>query len=169
MLEPEHLSAAHQAAQPRASLILASGELRSRANIWMGGAHSQRGEAILHEALSTSRLIDTAGDMPAEHRAAASRAISCVFVDTEGVPSPFWRIEQTVDEAVAAALGEAAVPPEHIYIVCAHGMNRSGLITGMVLGKLGLKADDAIRRIRHHRPGALSNETFQAILRSSKS
>lgn len=156
---------AHHAAQPRASLILEAGERGSRANIWMGGAHSLRGDVIRHEVMATSWLIDTAGDMPAEHRVAASRTISCVFVDTEGAPSPFWRIEQTVDEAVAAALGETIPPPEHIYIVCAHGMNRSGLITGMVLGRLGVGADDAIRRIRHHRPGALSNETFQAILR----
>lgn len=142
-----------------------AGDLGSRANIWMGGAHSLRGDEIRHESLAAAWLIDTAGDMSPGHRAAASRAIACVFVDTEGAPSPFWRIEQTVAEAAQAARGEAAESPEHIYIVCTHGMNRSGLITGLLLGRLGLRAEEAIGRIRLHRPGALSNHTFQGILR----
>jgi hypothetical protein len=150
---------------PRASLIVPAGELGSGANIWMGGAHSLRGEEIRHESLSAAWLIDTAGDMSPLHRAAASETIACVFVDTEGAPSPFWRIEETVTRAEQAARGDVAFPPEHIYIVCTHGMNRSGLITGLLLGRLGLTADAAIDRIRLHRPGALSNHTFQQILR----
>lgn len=131
----------------------------------MGGAHSHRGDEIRHEALSASWLIDTAGDMPAEHRAAALRMIACVFVDTEGIPSPFWRIEQTVAHATAAARGESGPAPSDIYIVCQHGMNRSGLVTGLLLQQLGLQPGDAIDRIRRNRPGALSNHTFERLLR----
>lgn len=165
MLEPEHIQRAAGAATPRASLVLSAGESGSLSNIWMGGAHSHRGDEIRHEALAGCWLIDTAGDMPAEHRAAALRLIACVFVDTEGVPSPFWRIEQTVVDAAGAARGESGPPPTDIYIVCQHGMNRSGLVTGLLLQELGLPPADAIGRIRRHRPGALSNHTFERLLR----
>lgn len=165
MLEPEHIQSAAGAATPRASLVLSAGEFGSLSNIWMGGAHSHRGDEIRHEALAGCWLIDTAGDMPSEHRAAALRLIACVFVDTEGVPSPFWRIEQTVADAAGAARGESGPAPTDIYIVCQHGMNRSGLVTGLLLQELGLPPTDAIGRIRRHRPGALSNHTFERLLR----
>lgn len=165
MLEPNPLQGPAQTATPRASLVLAAGEYGSRSNIWMGGAHSHRGDEILHEALGECWLIDTAGDMPAEHRAAAARTIACVFVDTEGIPSPFWRVEQTVADAASAARGESGSAPTDIYIVCQHGMNRSGLITGLLLQALGLTPAAAIERIRSHRPGALSNHTFERLLR----
>ncbi|MEP7215913.1 MAG: protein-tyrosine phosphatase family protein [Anaerolineaceae bacterium] len=165
MLEPNNLSATINAPTPRASLVLTAGELGSRSNIWMGGAHSHRGDEIRHEALGGAWLIDTAGDMPTEHRAAALRMIACVFVDSEGVPSPFWRIEHTVAAAVNAARGESGPVPTDIYIVCQHGMNRSGLVTGLLLQQFGLGAGEAIDRIRLHRPGALSNQTFERLLR----
>ncbi|MEP6871985.1 MAG: hypothetical protein ABI939_09065 [Anaerolineaceae bacterium] len=165
MLEPDHLSGAPNGATPRASLLLNAGEFSSRSNIWMGGAHSHRGDEIRHEALGEAWLIDTAGDMPAEHRAAALRTIACVFVDSEGVPSPFSRIENAVADAMNAARAESGPAPTDIYIVCQHGMNRSGLVTGLLLQKLGLGADEAIDRIRLHRPGALSNHTFERMLR----
>ena len=152
-------------ATPRASLVLTAGELGSCSNIWMGGAHSHRGDEILHEALGGAWLIDTAGDMPTEHRAAALRMIACVFVDSEGVPSPFWRIEQTVEDAMNAARGESGPAPTDIYVVCQHGMNRSGLVTGLLLRQLGLEAGEVIDRIRRQRPGALSNHTFERLLR----
>ena len=150
---------------PRASRVLTAGECGSLANIWMGGAQSNRGEEIRHEALAGCWLIDTAGDMPPEHREAAARTIPCVFVDTEGLPSPYWRLEQTVAAAVAAARGESGVAPTDIYIVCQHGMNRSGLVTGLLLQQLGMDAGEAIERIRRERPGALSNHTFERLLR----
>lgn len=165
VLEPDHPQGVALAATPRASLVLAAGEYGSRSNIWMGGAHSHRGDEILHETLGECWLIDTAGDMPAEHRAAAARTVACVFVDTEGVPSPFWRVEQTVADAASAARGEAGPAPSDIYIVCQHGMNRSGLITGLLLQALGLQPSEAIDRIRRQRPGALSNHTFERLLR----
>lgn len=165
VLEPNHLAGAPNAATPRASRVLTAGECGSRSNIWMGGAHSHRGDEIRHDALGEAWLIDTAGDMPSEHRAAALRMIACVFVDTEGVPSPFWRIEQAVAEAMNAARGESGPAPTDIYIVCQHGMNRSGLVTGLLLQALGLGASEAIDRIRRHRPGALSNHTFERLLR----
>jgi hypothetical protein len=83
----------------------------------MGGAHSLRGVEIRAELLASAWLVDTAGDMPASHRVAASEAIFCVFVDTEDAPSSFWRIEQTVTRLEQAARGDIAAPPDNIYIV----------------------------------------------------
>jgi protein-tyrosine phosphatase len=49
--------------------------------------------------------------------------------------------------------------------MCSHGMNRSGLVTGLLLRRLGFGADEAIARIRAARRGALSNDSFVDLIR----
>ena len=52
-----------------------------------------------------------------------------------------------------------------VLVRCAGGMNRSGLITAMVLMRAGHSADDAVSFIRKGRSQwALSNESFVAYL-----
>ena len=48
--------------------------------------------------------------------------------------------------------------------MCTHGMNRSGLVTGLILRSLGIGAPEAVDRIRLARPGALSNLHFRDML-----
>jgi protein-tyrosine phosphatase len=47
--------------------------------------------------------------------------------------------------------------------MCQHGMNRSGLVSGLILRGLGMDPRETIERIRLARPGALAND-FRRIL-----
>jgi hypothetical protein len=147
---------------PRASLVLAPGEATNIGALWMGGAHALRGEAITIARLQRAWLIDAAGDMPPAHSEAAGRLLSCVFMDIEATPPSFARLEE-VALAGAAALRSGHVA--EVYAVCTHGLNRSGLVAGMVLRALGLPAGAAIDRIRVARPGSLANHAFEQLIR----
>jgi protein-tyrosine phosphatase len=49
---------------------------------------------------------------------------------------------------------------------CGMGFNRSALVAGLILVRLGLPGPDAVNRLRGCRPGALFNEVFAAHLDS---
>ena len=49
---------------------------------------------------------------------------------------------------------------------CGMGFNRSALMAGVILTKLGMPGVTAVERIRERRPGALFNETFASYLGS---
>lgn len=58
------------------------------------------------------------------------------------------------------------VSGRRVLIRCAGGMNRSGLVTALVLLRAGYSADDAVALIQQRRsPDALSNASFVAYLR----
>ncbi len=77
----------HDSHVPRASLVLPrSGKAPA---IWMGGAHTPRGEAVDAASAADAVLVDCAGDLPAELRAAARRFQPCVFLDIDETP-PSW-------------------------------------------------------------------------------
>jgi hypothetical protein len=58
---------------------------------------------------------------------------------------------------------------KRVLIRCQAGLNRSGLITGLVLVADGTDPDDAIAEIKRKRsPEALYNESFARIIRSCK-
>jgi hypothetical protein len=46
------------------------------------------------------------------------------------------------------------------------GFNRSALVAGLILVRLGVSGPDAVCRLRSCRPGALFNEIFAAHLDS---
>lgn len=147
----------------KASLLLSRGELPGlRAAIWMGGAHSRTGEPLFEAGLGSAVVVDAAGDLPREWRTSAQAWLPCVFGDIDSVPVMLDRIHATV-RTVAEMLrdGEA---PEAVYSMCQHGMNRSGLIAGLLLRELGMGGDDAIRLIRERRRGALSNWSFVGLI-----
>jgi hypothetical protein len=162
--EPSFDLPAH-ALPPRASLVAEPGALPGlRSAIWMGGAHSLRGEPLHPAALETAWLVDCAGDMPRAYRDAAGLHIACVFADLEALVLPSRHILPVVDRLAAAVTAPAAAPAG-VYIMCTHGMNRSGLVAGLLLRRLGLDADGAVAAIRAARPGALSNGSFVDLLR----
>ncbi|MBC7785327.1 MAG: dual specificity protein phosphatase family protein [Burkholderiales bacterium] len=47
---------------------------------------------------------------------------------------------------------------------CGIGLNRSALMAGLILMYLGMKGEDAVKRIQQRRPGALYNEKFHDYL-----
>jgi hypothetical protein len=49
---------------------------------------------------------------------------------------------------------------------CGMGFNRSALVAGVILWKLGMPGPEVVERIRARRPGALFNEVFAKYLSS---
>jgi protein-tyrosine phosphatase len=49
---------------------------------------------------------------------------------------------------------------------CGMGFNRSALVAGVILNKLGASGSEVVERIRERRPGALFNEVFAKYLES---
>lgn len=67
------------------------------------------------------------------------------------------------------ALGASLVASRHCVLShCGMGFNRSALVAGVILHKLGMSGPDIVKRIRDRRPGALYNDTFAAYLESLK-
>lgn len=56
--------------------------------------------------------------------------------------------------------------PLRLLVHCSQGMNRSGLVNGMILMLSGMKGKDAVKLIREKRPGALVNFVFAEYLES---
>ena len=150
--------------KPRASLILGAADLSGvHMNIWMGGARSGHGEEIAAGELGSAAFLDLAGDLPGTFRSFARQWTSFVFPDVEDVPPRFHRLQEIVDE-LHAALCEPAGAPADLYVMCTHGMNRSGLATGLLLRRLGMEGDEVISRITSIRKGALSNNRFRELI-----
>jgi len=148
---------------PRANLVAIAGELCAPA-IWMGGAHTERGNEIRLEGIAGSWVIDCAGDMPREYREQAGRWLVRVFADIDAVPSGLPSIRDMVREAASAMDARSADAPTNVYVVCQHGMNRSGLVAGLLLRELGMSGAEAVERICSARPGALSNQAFRRLV-----
>jgi len=52
----------------------------------------------------------------------------------------------------------------HVLSHCGMGFNRSALVAGVILNKLGVPGPEIVRRIRERRPGALFNDVFADYL-----
>ena len=66
-----------------------------------------------------------------------------------------------------AQLGASLVASEHrVLSHCGMGFNRSALVAGLILNKLGMPGPEAVALLRSRRPGALFNEQFAAFLKS---
>ena len=64
-----------------------------------------------------------------------------------------------------AGLGASLVESGHkVLSHCGMGFNRSALVAGRILHRLGLSGPDAVTRLRERRPGALFNDVFAAHL-----
>jgi protein-tyrosine phosphatase len=49
---------------------------------------------------------------------------------------------------------------------CGMGFNRSALVAGLILNKMGMAGPTVVQRLRERRPGALFNDCFAAYLES---
>jgi hypothetical protein len=66
-------------------------------------------------------------------------------------------------------LGASLVASRHCVLAhCGLGFNRSALVAGIILHKLGMSGPEIVRRVRERRPGALFNDCFAAYLESLK-
>jgi protein-tyrosine phosphatase len=66
-----------------------------------------------------------------------------------------------------ADLGARIVTAGHrVLSHCGLGFNRSALVAGIILNKLGMPGPDVVQRLRDRRPGALFNDCFADYLQS---
>jgi protein-tyrosine phosphatase len=66
-----------------------------------------------------------------------------------------------------ATLGAQLIRSGHrVLSHCGMGFNRSALIAGVILNKLGFPGKEIVTRIRERRPGALFNDVFANYLAS---
>lgn len=66
-----------------------------------------------------------------------------------------------------AELGAGLVRQGHRLLShCGMGFNRSALVAGLILNRMGLPGAQAVERLRQRRPGALFNDVFAAYLAS---
>lgn len=66
-----------------------------------------------------------------------------------------------------ADLGASLIRDDHrVLSHCGMGFNRSALLAGLILHRLGMPGPATVERLRQRRPGALFNERFAAYLLS---
>ena len=64
-------------------------------------------------------------------------------------------------------LGASIVSSGHrVLSHCGMGFNRSALVAGVILNKLGMPGPAIVQRLRERRPGALFNDNFAAYIQS---
>ena len=64
-----------------------------------------------------------------------------------------------------AALCASLISAEHrVLSHCGMGFNRSALVAGLTLHKLGMPGPEVVARVRARRPGALFNDRFASFL-----
>ncbi|MER3421337.1 MAG: hypothetical protein C4290_12815 [Chloroflexota bacterium] len=141
----------------------------------MGGASSALGEPLRPVDFLGAWVVDCAGDMPPPYRACAGLWLDCVFADTEEIPPIYPRLT-ALARSLACCLARTGErcdgwehphePPSRLYVLCAAGLNRSGLVMGRILRELGLRGEEALAVITQHRPGALNNLTFARLVRA---
>jgi hypothetical protein len=162
----EHLPAAFEssAEPPRASRLPLLHRPEMEVEIWMGGSQSLLGEDVSAASLAGSVVIDCTGDLPEPWRSHAGRYVARAFIDIETIPAAYPRIASLVHEIAEEVRAGAPDGPLRIYVLCQQGMNRSGLVTGLLLRALGEPPERALNLIREVRPGALSNHTFAELV-----
>lgn len=67
---------------------------------------------------------------------------------------------------IAALAADLVRSGHRVVSHCGMGFNRSALVAGLVLWRLGMGGGEAVARLRDRRPGALFNERFAAYLES---
>ncbi len=109
--------------------------------------------------------IDTVFDMEGGlDECIPSTPDGCVYVYfpiyDEELP-PLSRL-QALGELGAALIREGHAVLSH----CGMGYNRSALVAGTIMHKLGMRGPEIVQRIRDRRPGALFNDVFAGYLHS---
>ncbi len=78
--------------------------------------------------------------------------------EDEAVPDP------AMVTSLAAFLAELYTNGHRVLVHCSMGLNRSPLVAGAVMHRLGWKGVDAVERLRERRPGALFNQLYSEYL-----
>lgn len=90
------------------------------------------------------------------------RVIYVPLEDTRLMPHDFLAAQRASQLAI-----EAYLTGGKVLVTCLAGINRSGLVTALVLhGLTGMSGSDAVKLIRRRRPIALLNRSYLQALRS---
>ncbi len=92
----------------------------------MGGADSLHGDLLSPEDLADAWVVDLAGEMPEEHRAACGQWLPCVFADMEQAPHGYARLTTLAASIAACIIGKdhndgrlhPTRPPGRVYVPC---------------------------------------------------
>jgi protein-tyrosine phosphatase len=104
-------------------------------------------------------LIDLDGDLDCGVPSNPDEIIYIYFpIYDEGLPN-LARLH-----AIARLAADLCRQGESILTHCKLGLNRSGLLVGLILTYLGLSGESAVTLLRERRPGALYNEIFADYL-----
>ena len=156
---------------PRASRLTLLHQPRTE--LWIGGWLSAVGPQLRTAHLHRAWIVDCSGELPEELRSAAALVIPSVFDDVEAVPPRIQQLKSlaldlastiSLDAAPARFPGET---PDRVYVLCKQGLNRSAFLAGLILQALAPSSGDIVGQIRDCRPGSLSNQVFQNLLRPS--
>jgi hypothetical protein len=69
-------------------------------------------------------------------------------------------------EAIAHMGAHLIASGSRVLSHCGMGFNRSALVAGRIMHRLGMPGEQVVQRLRERRPGALFNEVFAEHLRS---
>jgi protein-tyrosine phosphatase len=101
--------------------------------------------------------------MDPSFRSSTGRWLACVFPDLDGPLASSNRVAEVV-QLTLDTIASGGDAPERVYVMCQHGMNRSGLVAGLLLRGLGVEPRETVERIRRARPGALANDHFRLMV-----
>lgn len=123
-------------------------------NLWTGGcAHG----LVLPQHFQHLISLYPWEQYTIHHKHLATYAEFEAYDSEEGVP-------QRLDTIVSLALDCVAEGPTLIH--CQAGLNRSGLVAGLVLVRQGHSGDEAVELLRERRsPAVLCNRTFESFVR----
>ena len=112
-------------------------------------------------ALGIDTVIDLEGDLD---QCIPTKPGGCLYVY-------FPIFDEELPDAgrldAVATLGASLIRGGHrVLSHCGMGFNRSALMAGVILNKLGHSGAEVVPRIRARRPGALFNDVFAAYLQS---
>ena len=108
---------------------------------------------------SITVVIDLEGDIDHGVPTAADQFLYVYLPIHDGDLPQLDRLH-AVSDMVATLMSKGHREVSH----CGMGLNRSALVAGLALVRLGMSAKDAIERLRERRPGALYNERFAEYL-----
>ncbi|MGD0734299.1 MAG: hypothetical protein ABR976_04090 [Terracidiphilus sp.] len=106
-------------------------------------------------------VIDVDGDIDSDVPTLPDRSLYIYFPIFDG------DLPNLVKLHALGALGATLIESRHCVLAhCGMGFNRSALVAGVILHKLGMPGPEIVTRIRERRQGALFNDTFAAYLES---
>lgn len=154
-------------------------EFRGGGQLWQG-SHADASEAIHAYCSEPYKWLDPGGTKkvaPADALVLAAREfqpgtgdlpVFRAFLDDRPFVGKKHR-DQQVSGALRASRWTLAqlLRGKRVLVTCAAGLNRSGLVVGLVLVGAGVPGERAVKAVRAARGSqALSNPSFEALLRS---